>query len=341
MKAMVLREFNQPLSLEEVEIPKIGKEELLIRVKACGVCASNIKYSKGSAPFIKLPHILGHEPVGEVADVGPEVKDFAVGDRVSIYIFVTCGKCLYCRRGEENNCINCDRIGMELPGAYAEYVKVRASNAMKIPDGIPYEEASVIADAINTPFHAIRKRGKIRIGEEVVIIGVGGLGIHAVQIAKASGARVIAIDIVPRKLEFAKQYGADEIIDARNGEIFEKVRSLTNGNGVDAYIDFVGSPNSLGAGLRSLRRGGRLVIVGNDPLQRDFQFNPHKAVTFEEVQIIGSHAATRQEMLELLQLVKAGTIKPVVAARYPLSQANEAHQALENQDSPGRIVLVI
>lgn len=341
MKAMVLREFNQPLRLEEVEIPKIGRGEILIRVKACGVCASNVKYSKGSDPVIKLPHILGHEPVGEVADVGPEVKDFSVRDRVSVYIFVTCGKCLYCRRGEENNCINCNRIGMELPGAYAEYVKVRARNALKIPDGIPYEEASVIADAINTPFHAIRTRGKVRIGETVVIIGVGGLGIHAVQIAKASGARVIAIDVVSRKLDIAKQYGADEIIDARKEEIAEKVRSLTDGNGVDAYIDFVGNPNSLSAGLRSLRRGGRLVIVGNDPLKRDFQFNPHKAVTFEEVQIIGSHAATRQEMLELLQLVKAGTIKPVIAARYPLNQANEAHQALENQQNPGRIVLVI
>jgi 2-desacetyl-2-hydroxyethyl bacteriochlorophyllide A dehydrogenase len=341
MKAMVLREFNQPLRLEEVEIPKVGKGELLVRVKACGVCASNVKYSKGNAPFIKLPHILGHEPVGEIAEVGPDVKSFSVGDRVSVYIFITCGKCLYCRRGDENNCVSCDRIGMELPGAYAEYVKVPASNVLKIPAGIPFDEACVIADAINTPFHAIRQRAKIRIGEEVVIIGIGGLGIHAVQIAKASGARVIAIDVVPHKLESAKQYGADETIDARKEDISEKVRSLTNGDGVDAYVDFVGNPDSLGAGLRSLRRGGRLVIVGNDPQQRDFQFNPHKAVTFEEIEIMGSHGATRQEMRELLQLVKAGTIKPVIAARYPLSQANEAHQALASQENPGRIVLVI
>ena len=341
MKAMVLHKFNEPLRLEEVETPKIGVGELLVKVKSCGVCASNVRFVKGTAPYIKLPHILGHEPAGEVVDVGPEVEDFAIGDRVCVYIFVICGKCLYCNTGQANNCISCQRIGIELNGAYAEYLKVPARNAVKIPNGISYEEASVIPDAINTPFHAIRERAKIRIGEEVVIIGIGGLGIHAVQIAKSCGARVIAIDVLPHKLEFAKKYGADEVIDARKEDIVKRVRELTHGNGADAHINFVGSPDTILTGLQSLRRGGRLVIVGTDPLLRDLQVNPQKEISMEERDILGSHASTRQEMLQVLSLIQAGRIKPIVAARYPLTEANEAHNALKDLEIPGRIVLVI
>jgi len=339
MKAMVLHEFNRPLRLEEVEVPKIGPRELLVKVKACGVCASNIKYTKGVYPYLTLPHILGHEPAGEVVDVGGEVEGFAKGDRVCVYIFITCGECLYCSKGEENNCIHFKRIGVELNGAYAEYLKVPARNAFKIPDGISYEEAAGIADAVVTSFHALREKAKIRLGEDVVIMGTGGLGINAVQIAKLAGAKVIAIDITSRKLEFAGKYGADETIDARKEVIAERVRSLTHGKGVDSFIDFVGSPESVRAGLRSLRRGGKLVMVGHDPYH-DFQVKPFQEVILEEAEIIGSHASTRQEMCEVLSLVEAGKIRPIIGPRFPLSEANEAHRVLENEEVFGRIVLV-
>ena len=159
MKAMVLRKYNQPLMLEEVEMPGIGAGEVLIRVKACGVCASNVKYVEGAYPeVLTLPHILGHEPVGEVVKVGPEVQGVVKGDRVCVYIFIPCGECLYCGKGEENNCLHVNRIGMEVSGAYAEYIKAPARNVFKIPEGVSYGEAAVLADAAATSFHAIREK---------------------------------------------------------------------------------------------------------------------------------------------------------------------------------------
>lgn len=339
MKAMVLHEFNQPLRFEEVEVPKIGAGELLIHVKACGVCASNVKYAKGPSPYITLPHILGHEPAGEVVEVGPNVEGFVKGDRVCVYIFVTCRECLYCTTGQENSCLRAQRIGMELRGAYAEYVKVPARNAFKIPDGISFEEAGGISDAIVTSFHALREKAKIRVGDDIAIMGVGGLGINAVQIANLAGVKVIAIDITTRKLEFARKHGADETIDARKGGIAESIRSITKGKGIDSFIDFVGSPDSIKAGLHSLRRGGKFVVVGYDP-HHDFQAKTFQEIIMEEVEIIGAHASTREEMKEVLSLIQAGKIRPIIGTRYPLCEANEAHRALEDEEIFGRIVLV-
>ena len=340
MKAMVLREYNQPLRLEEVDLPKIGPGEVLIKVIASGVCASNLKYVEGAYPTVlTLPHILGHEPAGEVVDVGAGVQGVAKGDRVCVYIFIPCGECLYCSKGEENNCLRVNRIGMELNGAYAEYIKAPARNVLKISDGISYEEAAVLADAVATSLHALREKAKVRVGDDVVIIGIGSLGINAVQIAKAAGARVIAIDIFPRKLEFAREYGADETIDGRKEESAERVRTLTSGKGADSFIDFVGSADSVRAGLHSLRRGGKLVVVGHDPYH-PFQVKAFQELIMEEIEIIGSHASTRQELREVLDLVQAGKIKPVIGARYPLAQANEAHHALKSEEIFGRIVLI-
>ena len=335
---MVLHEFDQPLRLEEVEAPRIGAQEVLVKIKACGVCASDIKMVRGIVPNVTLPHILGHQPAGDVLEIGPGVKGFSPGDRVCVYVFVTCGECFYCRMGQENNCIKTRRIGHELNGAYAEYLKVPSVNVFKIPDGIPYEEGSIIADAISTPFHAIHKQARVKPGEDVLIIGIGGLGIHAVQIAKAANARVIAADLTSRKLEFAKKYGADEVIDVRREVMKESVLKLTGGKRVDSVIDFVGNSETVKAGLASVRRGGKIVLVGYDPLN-DFTASPMQVV-LEEIEIIGSHAATSQEMHEIIELVRARKVKPVVAARYPLKEANEALRVLTSEEVLGRIVLM-
>jgi len=340
MKAMVLREYNKPLVLEEVEMPRIGAREVLINVKACGVCASNVKYVEGAYPdVLTLPHILGHEPVGEVVMVGPEVHDIVKGDRVCVYIFIPCGECLYCGKGEENNCLRVNRIGMEVSGAYAEYIKAPARNVFKIPQGVSYEEAAVLADAAATSFHAIREKAKVRVGDDVAIMGVGSLGINGVQIAKAAGCRVIAIDILPSKLEFAIKYGADETVDGRKEDIAARVRALTGGKGVDSFVDFVGNADSVRAGLHSLRRAGKLVVVGHDPYH-PLQVKAFQELVMEEAEIIGSHASTRQELREILNLVQIGKLKPVIGARYPLAQANEAHKAIKGGEIFGRIVLL-
>lgn len=339
MKAMVLREYNQPLRLEDVAIPTIGAGELLVHVKACGVCASNLKYAKEPADCIALPHILGHEPAGEVAEVGPNVDGFARGDRVCIYIFVTCRVCLYCTTGQEHSCLQQQRLGHELPGAYAEYVKVPAWNTFKIPAGISFEEAGGIADAMVTSYHAVRTKARVRVGEDVAVMGVGGLGSNAVQLARLAGCRVIAIDITPRKLEFARKIGADETINAQMEAVPERIRAMTNGKGVEVFFDYVGTRDSMKAGLHSVRRGGKFVLVGHEP-GHEFQAKTFQELIMEEVQLIGSHASARNEMQAVLKLIQDGKLRPLIGAVYPLAEANEAHRALEHEEIFGRIVLV-
>jgi 2-desacetyl-2-hydroxyethyl bacteriochlorophyllide A dehydrogenase len=336
---MVLREYNQPLRLEDVAIPRTGTGELLVRVKACGVCASNLKYVKEPADCIKLPHILGHEPAGEVVEVGPDVHGFAQGDRVCIYIFVTCRACVYCTTGQENSCLQQQRLGHELPGAYAEYLKVPAWNTFKIPEGISFEEAGGIADAMVTSYHAVQEKAQVSVGEDVAVMGVGGLGSNGVQLARLAGCRVIAIDITPRKLEFARRLGADETIDAQSEEVPERIRSMTKGKGVEVFFDYVGTRDSMQAGLHSLRRGGRFVLVGHEP-GHDFRAKTFQELIMEEVQLIGSHASTRNEMQAVLKLIQDGKLRPLIGAVYPLVEANEAHRALEHEEILGRIVLV-
>jgi len=338
MKAMMLRAYKQPLQLEDVAIPTIGPGEVLVRVRACGVCASNLKYVREPDACIALPHILGHEPAGEVAEVGPDVEGLAPGDRVCVYIFVTCRACLYCTTGQESSCLQARRIGHELPGAYAEYVKAPAWNIFKLPDGIAFEAAGGIADAIATAYRALHTKAQVRTGEDVAVMGIGGLGSNAVQLARLAGGRVIAIDVTAGKLAFARRHGADEIINAREEAVAERLRTLTRGKGVEAFIDCVGTRESLRAGLQSLRRGGRLVLVGHEP-GHDLQAKPFQELIMEEVQVLGSHASSRNELLQVLKLLRDGKIQPIIGAVYPLAQANEAHAALEKEEILGRIVL--
>jgi propanol-preferring alcohol dehydrogenase len=219
-------------------------------------------------------------------------------------------------------------------------VKVPARNVFKIPDRISYEEAAVIPDAVSSPFHALKEKAKVRMGDDIAIMGIGGLGIHAVQIAKLAGAKVIAIDISSQKLGFARRYGADEVIDARKENAVEKIRSITHGKGVDSFVDLVGNSESVHAGLHGLRKGGRLVLIGHDP-HHDFRAKTFQEIIMEEIEITGSHASTRRNMEEVLHLLQDGRIKPVVAAQYPLKEANEAHRVLQTEEILGRIVLVI
>lgn len=339
MKAMVLREHNQPLRLDDVEIPRIGEGELLVRVRACGVCASNLKYVREPADCITLPHILGHEPAGEVVEVGPNVEGFAEGDRVCIYIFVTCRTCLYCTTEQEHSCLQQRRLGHELPGAYAEYLKVPSWNAFKIPEGISYEEAGGIADAMVTSYHAVRTKANVRVGDDVAVMGVGGLGSNAVQLARLAGCRVIAIDITPRKLEFARKIGADETINAQMEVVPERIRAMTKGKGVEVFFDYVGTRDSMKAALHSVRRGGKFVLVGHEP-GHEFQAQTFQELIMEEVQVIGSHASARNELQAVLKLIQDGKLRPLIGAVYPLAEANEAHRALEHEEIFGRIVLV-
>ena len=343
MKAMVLEKFGEPMVLKNVPEPSIGKGDLLLRVRGCGLCGTDIKIFDGHVNTVKLPRIMGHELAGEVAHVGPGVEGWTVGDHGVVHIYVTCGDCFYCRTGRENNCNRGRiRIGFEDDGGFGEYVRVPAGNLCKISKKIPLEEASILSGSVATPLHGIRTQGRLKAGETVAIVGIGGLGIHTLQLAVAMGARVIAVDIVEEKLEAARAFGAEATINSAKSDFVAEIRRLTEGEGADVIAEIVSGsalPSILEKSVEALRLGGRLVLLGYQYGQR-FSLDPAKIV-YDEIEIIGSRASIRQDLVDVISLVERGKVKPVISERFPLEKTNEAFVKLRNSASLGRIILTL
>jgi len=345
MRAMVLHEFGGPLKLEDVPIPRIGRQEVLIKNKACGVglTVSHIKDGRFGG---KTPLILGHEVAGEVAEIGEDVQNVKVGDRATVYFYMTCGTCKWCRVGREPLCENFRgyvgvHTGLDWGGGYAEYIKVPAENVFKLPNEAPFEEACIVADAIATPLHVVRERAKVRPLDVVVVVGAGGgVGIHVVQMAKVFGGRVIGVDVSKEKLDKVKEVGGDEVINAKISPNFdEEVKRLTNGIGADAVIDFVCREETIEAGFRSLATSGRQVILAIHP-GVVIKIPPAPFVTRELV-LTGSRYASKQDFAESIEIMKRGLVKPIVTRTFPLEEANRVHELLEKKEIVGRAVLLI
>ena len=237
MKALVVKEFGGPLILEDVPVPRPGPDDALIRVKACAVDQFDLTIRDGKFPTAKAPIILGHEIAGVVEAVGANVDTVLPGDRVTSTLYLTCGKCRYCLTGRETICADFKGyVGIHTPGAYAEYTTIPAVNLVKLPESISFPEGSVIANAIGTPYHALTKRARLQPGEHVIVTGAGGgVGIHAIQLAKMMGAFVMGVDI-GEKLSLACDLGADVIFDASAGDFSETARTWTNGEGAEVVL---------------------------------------------------------------------------------------------------------
>ena len=210
MKAVVLHEFGKPLELRDLPVPSIGPDEVLIKIKACGIDGTDLKLLNGFGYAPDLPFVIGHEPAGLIEQVGSNVSSWHPGDRVITYNFATCGKCSHCQAGRENLCQSMAGVlGVkDLPGGLAEFLKVPSKQIVRIPDSIAWHDAAVLSDAGITAYHAV-KRSQIKTGQTVVIIGVGGVGAFVVQFAKLTGARVIAIEESSPKADRAERLGAD------------------------------------------------------------------------------------------------------------------------------------
>jgi 2-desacetyl-2-hydroxyethyl bacteriochlorophyllide A dehydrogenase len=338
MRAMVLKEFNQPLVLSEVSRPSVGPGELLVKVKACGVCYTDVKIASGLTPDIGLPRIPGHEVAGEVAALGKGVKKFREGDRVSLYFYIHCGQCEYCLQKRENLCVNLrGRIGFQWDGGYAEYTKVPATHAFKVPSGIPFEEAAILADAVATPLHALREQAEVKDGETLAIIGAGGLGLQAVQIGKLLGARVLSVDLEEKRLALTKSMGAEETFKAAGKDLEDAVLAYTRGRGVDTVLDLVGKNETMHSSLNILKKGGKLVLVGYS-FEQPFSILP-AVIMRGEYRIIGSRACRLRNMEEVIELAVAKKIKPLVTETFPLEKVNDVHSRLKKNEILGRVVL--
>jgi len=335
MKAAILHDFKKPLSIEEVGRPRPEPDEVLIQVEACGACHSDLHVADGDwiqlAGIVKRPLILGHEIAGHVVEKGSAVLDLQIGDRVGMpWIYWSCGECEFCREGNENLCSRQKITGVTVDGGYAEFVKAPATHALKIPDGLSAVEAAPLFCAGVTVYRALKSAGIVA-GQRLAIFGIGGLGHLAVQIGRAFGAEVIAIDISEEKLELARSFGATSALAATS----DAVKQLRRRGGVHVALVTSAARAAYDMAFSCLRPTGTLLVVG---LPAENICFPPILMASGEVRIRASAVGTRQDLREVLAMAAAGKLRCQVVER-PLAQANEVLDQLRKGQVPGRIVL--
>jgi len=343
MHAMVLEQFGGRLTATVMTVPEPGPGEVLVRVVACGAGLTLESVRLGHLGG-STPRIMGHEFSGTVAATGAGVDGWHKGDPVTGSFYLFCGNCVMCASGRETLCINNKgNIGAKIDGAFAEYVVVPARNLVSIPEGVALREAGVIADAVATSYHIARERARIVPGQRVAVIGAGGgVGIHMLQVAKAFGAFVIAVERDPAKLLRLQEFAVDAIVDAASESWQADLVRAADGQ-LDACIDFVGAPVTTANGIAALGRGGTFVVVGVLPgLRSDksavLSADPMYLVN-KEITIMGTRYATRAEIDRSLGLVRDGKVKPIIGASFPLSQAEDALEAIRLNQVFGRVLI--
>ncbi len=332
MKAAVFVSPEKPLEMRDVPKPEVGPDDVLVRVAACGVCHTDLHYIDHGVPTVKKPPmILGHEPSGTIAEAGANVKGWKEGDRVLLPAVLTCGTCEFCRRGRENICKSMVMFGNMVDGAYAEYVLAPAKDIFALPDELPLEESCIIADAISTPYHAVVNRGNVRAGDDVVVIGCGGVGMSAVQVAAAVGGSVIAVDILPEKLEMARKFGAAQVINAKEVENLGKTVKKMTGGGADVAIEVIGNPATQRQAFDCLKKGGRLVVVGYT--HKDLALNAGK-IMFFEMEVVGSLGCRPVDYPKIIKMARLGQIHvaDLVTQKFPLEDINKAFDLMRRGD---------
>jgi 2-desacetyl-2-hydroxyethyl bacteriochlorophyllide A dehydrogenase len=344
VKAALFYEPGTDLRIEDVPTPEPVPGEVRIKVKACGICASDLHIFAGEVHGFTMPHPLipGHEASGVIEALGPGVRDWAVGDRVVATVpGKTCGTCPPCRQSNLAGCLSPRIVGVDYHGAFAEYLTFPAHSLVRLPESIPFEQGAILADAVGTPFHAVVVRGALQAGERVALFGVGGLGTHAVQIARLAGAgQLIAVDVLPAALARARELGADHTIDARTEDPPTRIKELTDGQGVDLAVELVGRNATITQAVASLARGGRAVLVGVGP--EPIQVMPSALFNVFAYSLLGSLGYRREDVTRLVRLVAAGRLdlSGSISARLPLAAINDGVRRLrEKIDNPVRIMV--
>jgi len=345
MRAAVFEKVKEPLNVvNDYPTPSIARDSgmAIVEVVACGVCHTDFGYLEHGVPTVKQPPlILGHEISGIIKEVNEDVKTFKAGDHVIIPAVLSCGYCFNCRTGRENICLNQQMIGNHIDGGFAEQIKVPIKDVVHLPTEMSLEESCIISDAVSTPYHAVKNRGQVRPGDWAVVIGCGGIGLNVVQNIKAAGGLPIAVDIIPKKLEIAKQIGAVETVLAKDmdeREIVGTIRKITGG-GADIAFEAIGHPATMKQAFNSLRTGGRLVAVGYSPKRWDgFDIG---RVMFREMEIMGSLGCRPVDYPHIINLVKNGylQLKPLITHKFPLSEINEAFDVMRRGEGIRILIL--
>jgi len=344
MKAAVLKKLGMPVVIEEAPNPEVKENDVLMKVKASGICISDMYTIRGQRP-ITLPHIMGHEAAGVVAEVGRKVRGFKVGDRILGNAIVTCNECYYCRNGLEQVCERHVIVGTDggTQGAFAEYYKLPQENVYHLPVEIPFDQATVITSPLASAYHGVR-RAEIQKGDTVVIYGGGAVGYHAMLCAMTyDSVRVFMIDTVDKKLELAEKAGAAVVINALKEDPVKRVLALTDGRGADVVIEAVGLNKTINQSIISVRKAGRLVFLGAPFEKVSFEFdNYRKSFLFKEIKMTSSITNRKDEMPELIELVRTKRIdlSRSVSSKLPFEKINEGLEIVKNDaGNPIRVIL--
>ena len=341
MKAVRIVAVGRPLADSQIPVPEPGPDDVLVRVRAAGICHSDVHYRNGVSSTGPLPITPGHEVAGTIEKAGGRVAGFGPGDRVALHYMVTCGLCEYCARGTEQFCIHGRMIGKHIDGGYAEYIRIPARSVVPLPDAVPFEHGAVMMCSTATSFHALRK-ARLAAGERVAVIGAGGLGLSALQLARAAGAAaVFAVDVNPERLAQARRLGAVPV-DARHGDPVAAVRELSGGAGVDVALELIGNPATMQQAVRMLGVFGRAVLVGIT--QESFAVDSYREVIGREAEIIGGSDHLRSELPLLLDMAARGVLDlgSVVTRSVPLEAEaiNAVMEELEGNRAPARTVIL-
>lgn len=341
MKAAVLFSGESRLRIEDVKERSLRPGEIRVNIECCGVCGSDIHVTVHKTMKLKeYPRIMGHEASGIVAEISEGVSKFKVGDRVVISAGTSCGHCKKCDTGRENLCEEVGVLGFDADGAYAQSTIVPERCLVHLPDEIPFDKGAILADAVSTPYHALRFAGRMVEGEEVAITGCGGLGIHAVLLAKALGAaRVVACDIDDGALENAKRLGATDVFNTKNEKHLGKFLKEKTG-GLDLVLDFSGFYKNIEDGIRVLRPGGRAVMVGLGRGSLEIQMAPY--LIYKQITLCGSYGSDSRALPELVALMKSGKLdlSQSITSHHPLEEVNDCLEDLyHRKGNPIRFII--
>jgi len=365
MLAAVLDSAPGSLRVERIPLPTPGPGEVLVRVRACGVCHTDLHVMKAEVAF-PTPAVMGHEISGTVAALGAGVAGPAPGTRVASAFIMPCGTCRFCGTGRDDLCDNFfamnrlkgtlydgtsrlqredgSPIAMYSMAGLAEYAVVPATDVFPLPDVLPLEESAILGCAVFTAYGAVRHAADLRGGERIAVIATGGVGMNIIQIAKAFGAsQIVAVDVREDKLELARQAGATDMVNATTCDAAARVRELTEGRGVDVAFEALGLPQTFTQAFECIRDGGRMVPVGIAPGRTTAAVEITRLVR-RELRIIGSYGArTRSDMPEIIRLAAQGLLRPetMVTRRFPLAEADAAYQTLARGEIVGRAIVVM
>lgn len=360
VKAAVMYNFNEPLKVESLKLKAPRGDEVVVKLAASGVCHSDLSVVQGKLP-IPPPVVLGHEGAGIVEEVGRDVTDLKPGDHVVLSWVQNCGKCHYCINGHHHLCDSGVRSAMEGKEAvfekdgmdiarmagvasFAERTIVRATAAIKIPDNVPLDKACLVGCGVMTGVGAAINTAQIRPGQTVAVFGCGGVGLNVIQGAILCGAaRVIAVDLMENKLQWAKQFGATDTVNGKDVEASEVIRSLTDGLGVDYAFEVIGVPAVITQAFLSVKRGGKAVVVGVPGFDQ-MAMIPAAMLALEEKSVIGSlygSANMRRDMPKLLELYMQKRLKidELISRRITLDQVNDAFEAMEKGEVARSVIV--